>query len=256
MRRLLPRHIFRDTPVSVLVTASNTKRMLPSFSFSLREAPFGGCESESGYILKLNAGGNDSRRLSYTFTKRGVVRLASIGISTRFPFGLFIKGRVEDALEEALVYPRLRPVRNGLVRWRALSHEGFSAKKKGGSAGLYNLREYTLQDDSRFIYWKSAAKTPRLLYKEFEKESERKVLIEFDNLSTAGAEEAFEEAVDEAASLANQFIESGYSVGIRAIGSGVPAGSGKGQLFRILDHLALIRPAEGKGSPRIRVVHL
>lgn len=254
-QRLLPRRIFRDTPVSVLVTASNTKRMLPSFSFSFMESPFGGCKSESGYMLKLKAGEKESRRLSYTFNKRGVVRLASIKVSTRFPFGLFIKGKVEEAPAEALVYPRLRPAGSGLVREQTLSHEGFSEKKKGGSAGLYNLREYTLQDDSRFIYWKSAAKTQRLLYKELEKESERKVIIEFDNLSTAGAEDAFEEAVDEAASLANRFIESGYSVGIKAIGSGVPAGRGKGQLFRILNHLALIRPAEGKGRPRVRVVH-
>ncbi|MBI5238371.1 MAG: DUF58 domain-containing protein [Deltaproteobacteria bacterium] len=256
VRRLLPRHIFRDTPVSVRVTASNAKRMLPSFSFSFMESPFSGCKSESEYILKLKAGENESRRLSYTFKKRGVVRLASIKISTRFPFGLFIKGKVEDAPQEALVYPRLRPVRNGLVREQALSYDGISAKKKGGSGELYNLREYTFQDDSRFIYWKSAAKTSRLLYKEFEKESERKVLIEFDNLSTEGNDEAFEDAVDEAASLADWFLESGYSVGIKAIGSSVPAGSGKGQLFRILHYLALIRPAGEKGAPRVRAAYL
>ena len=114
------------------------------------------------------------------------------------------------------------------------------------------MREYILQDDSRFIL--EVRKDPAALYKELERE-QRGSLIEFDNLSTAGAEDAFEEAVDEAASLANRFIESGYSVGIKAIGSGVPAGRGKGQLFRILNHLALIRPAEGKGAPRVRVVH-
>ena len=64
-QRLLPRHIFRDTPVSVLITASNTKRMLPSFSFSFMESPFGGCKSESGYMLKLKAG-----EKSHTFHSR------------------------------------------------------------------------------------------------------------------------------------------------------------------------------------------
>ena len=64
-QRLLPRHIFRDTPVSVLVTASNAKRMLPSFSFSFRIAL--SAANRKRYMLKLKAGEKESRRLSYTF---------------------------------------------------------------------------------------------------------------------------------------------------------------------------------------------
>lgn len=252
IERTLPPRIFKGAPVIARVGIRNGKKIFSSFSFSVREIPVSGMTSEPVYVLKLRPTEETVKTARYTFMKRGVVKLSGVKISTRFPFGLFLKGREDDSPAEALVYPSIKhPSVKALFSVRG-AEAGIRPAGKGWGPQIYGLRDYTAGDDSRFIYWKGAARTARLIVREFENEKERKVTVVFDNFNAPEA--VFEDLVDEAASAANHFIEAGYSVGLKTLESKLPPAPGPDQIARILRALALITPAAGEGAAAVRVV--
>jgi uncharacterized protein (DUF58 family) len=249
--RTLPRRIFKGSPVVARLAIENRKRFLPSFSFKVSELRGHGVKAEPVYVLKLKGGA--ARTSAYTFERRGVVKLRGFKVETRFPFGLFLKGRVEESPAEAIVYPSIKAGKR-LAAWGGHPGAGGAVSFGGGrGAELRGLRDYTIQDDSRFIHWKAAARSKRLLMKEFEREGVKRVTVVFENRQ--GRDEAeFEEAVDEAASAVNRLIGEGYAVGLKTLASEHPPRDGPAQLHVLLHELALIRPAEGAGKPRLHVI--
>ncbi len=252
IERTLPARIFKDTPAVVRVGIKNGKKIFSSFSFSVAEVPVQGITSESVYVLKLKPMEETVKTARYTFGKRGAIKLSGVKISTRFPFGLFLKGREDDSPVESLVYPSIRhPSIKTLASVHA-AETGISPAGKGYGPQIYGLRDYTAGDDSRFIYWKGAARTGRLLIREFEKEKEQKVTVVFDNFNAPEA--VFEDLVDEAASTANHSIEKGYSVGLKTLEREIPPAPGQDQITLILRALALITPARRSGAATVRVI--
>lgn len=250
VQRQLPPFVFKGTPSRVILKVSNTKKLFPSYSFKVTEidGPPAGA-----YVLKLGPFETVNISAEYTFQKRGVHRLSGLKVSTRFPFGLFTKGKEEPLDEVALVLPSIEKGQLSLSGSQPRSGaRTLSGKGEGG--GLYGLREYTLVDDARHIHWKSAARSENLLLKEFEKESNEVVMVVFQN--TGPANELFEELVDEAAGTVNAYIEKGFSVGLRTLSSEIPPAPGREQLIRLLRELALISPEPGQGSPSVKVVRL
>ena len=253
--RTLPRHIFKDASVNVRLSVHNGKKHLPSFSFNVKESASPGVDAQGAYILKLGAGETRAVNAAYTFTRRGMVDLSGVSVHTRFPFALFRKGKEEQARDAVMVYPSIKA---STKKYEAAGERvsGFrETPVKGPGTQLYNIRDYTAQDDARHIYWKSAARTSRLLLKEYEKEAQKKVLVIFENYSSAAADKAFEDAVDDAASIAAAFIRRGYAVGLKTLGQTCALVAGAEQLHRILRSLALITPA-APGKPGVRVVYL
>ena len=248
VKRTVPKHIFAGRPVTVKWSISNTKRALPSFSVSIDEIPANNeFTAESGYIIKLPARASVTHTHSYTFNNRGLHKLEGFKIKTRFPFGFFLKGRRLFAAADVLVYPNIKPIRQTTAAGFLKSGEA-PEKIKGHSANLYNIRDYTLVDDSRIIHWKSTAKTARLMAKEFEQEGTKKVKIVFYN--AADFNDRFEELVEEAAGMADYFIRTGFEVGLKTLTLELPCRQGKEQLYRILRELAMIKPvASDKNIP-------
>lgn len=248
-----PHRAFKGSSLAAGIEITNNKGVFPSFSFNVRESPAPDVASTPAYVLKLKAGGTVVMTSTYMFTRRGQFTLRGIKVSTRFPFGLFIKGKEEETEDRVLVYPAVRPVKAAaLSRFVSDTHGETSSAGKGDGTELYGLRDYTPDDDSRRIHWRSAARTGRLLVKEYENETEKTVFVVFDN--TGGADEAvFEELVDEAASLAAHFIRRDYAVGLMTLDREIRPACGKEQLERILHALALIGPSERKGRPGVRL---
>ena len=247
--------IQRGAPSKVRLTITNKKSLLPSYSLFVREAQVPGVAMDSAYVLKLSSTEGTVRAQNYTFERRGLNTLKGLKVSTRFPFGLFLKGRELDIEDEVLVYPRVSkldipPFLTGV------SADGNAIAKKGGGVHLHSLREYTPRDDSRFIHWKSTARTMRLIQKEFESETLKKVMIVFDNYCEPGMEELFEKKVDEAASIASHLIERGYGVGLSTKSGELTSGVGREHLDRILRSLAFVRPAPTPGVPELKTVVL
>ncbi len=252
VKRTLPAQAFKGVPVIVRLDVRNDKRLFPSFSFRVKELPSSGLEADPAYVLKLKPSDRIVKTAKYTFGKRGRFNLTGVKVTTRFPFSLFVKGKEERIEDEVLVYPSIRSIKPPALA-SVSGREAKALSGRGEGSQLYGLRDYTFEDDSRFIHWRSAAKNSRLLVKEFEREREKKVLVIFDNC-TAGDEAAFEAAVDEAASIASHYIDRGYSVGLKTFSDGIRPRAGYSHLQTMLRSLALIRPVSPEGTPRVRAV--
>ena len=251
VQRRLPPFLFKGEPSRVSLKISNSKRLFPSYSFNVTEIDG---PSAAAYVLKLGPGESAAIHAEYAFHKRGVHKFTGLRVSTRFPFGLFKKGKEELAGDEVLILPSINTGKPPLSGRQPHSAGARTLSGKGAGGGLYGLREYTLVDDARHIHWKSAARSERLLLKEFEKEANEVVVVVFENRGPAG--EPFEDLVDEAASTVNAYMEKGFSVGLRTIESEIPPAPGRVQLLMLLRELALISPVPGHGGPSIKVVSL
>lgn len=252
VRRTLPAQVFREMPLIARLEIENKKRFFPSFSFLVKELPSSGLKAEAAYVVKLGPSEKAVKTARYIFEKRGLQTLPGLKVTTRFPFSLFLKGKEEMIEDSVLVYPSIRPVKD-LPMLAGRGNEERPYSEKGDGTQLYGLRDYTFEDDSRFIHWKSAARNSRLLVKEFEREREKKVVIIFDNYA-ADDEAAFEKAVEEAASIASVYIDRGFSVGLKTLSEEIRPNAGRGQLQTILRALALIGPADAKGMVRVSAV--
>lgn len=252
IERTLPARIFKGVPTVARFKIKNEKKFFSSFSFSVSEIPSPGITSGHVYVLKLKPSEDTVKTAACTFAKRGVVKLYGLKISTRFPFGLFLKGREYAAFAEALVYPSIRHPKVKTLASVRTAESGLSAAGKGWGPQIYGLRDHIAADDSRFIYWKAAARSSRLIIKEFEKEREQKVTVVFDNFNAPPA--VFEDLVDEAASAANHFIEAGFSVGLKTLERELSPAPGQNQIARILHALALITPAKDAGAAKVRII--
>ncbi len=261
IKRQFPQRVYRATPSRARLVIKNNKRLVPSYSVNLEELPINGVDSEPTYIVKLNPNATATHITKYNFEKRGLATLDGFSLKTRFPFGLFIKFKTTLSKEQVLVYPAVRSLTPGEVL-KCLNSSGVSHHTvRGGGTDIYGLRDYTEQDDARHIHWKASARTRRLLTKEYEKESDNKIVIIFDNFTPSGQddndqdnESRFEAIVERTASLANHFIEKDYHVSLKTRSSEIPFSSGGDQLERILYHLAIIEPVSGKGVLSLKVI--
>lgn len=252
VKRALPRSAYKGSPSSMTLRIENTKRLFSSYSFSV--VGIEGRISAPAYVVRLRPGESTELRLDCLFRERGLVTPGPVRISTRFPFGFFIKGKTEPGGEDesVLVLP-------STDRALAIKAQGIStiygdgrSSQRGAGSDFYGLREYGLADDARHIHWKSAARKERLLTKEFERGAGKRVIVIFEN-RRGGTDGEFEELVDRAASTAAFHIEAGGSVGLKTIGRDIPPGPGRAQLSEILKELALISPAPVEGQPVLRV---
>jgi len=243
--------IFKGAPFSTSLHISNNKRIIPSLCFRVYELPCDGLPDTHSYVVKVGAKATYTSTLSNTCARRGLIKLDGFKISTAFPFGLFLKTRRLLHEGSILVYPSMPTPQNVNIENSAISKSGLSAPARGSGTELYNIREYTQNDDARHIHWKSAARSNQLMVKEFEKESARSLIVTFNNLSCAGAGALFEDRVDEAAGMINHYLEKGWSVGLETLSGGIGEATGTGHLYKMLEFLALIKPA-GTGIPSVK----
>lgn len=247
-----PRALFKDAPFSRHLRISNKKKLIPSLCFRVYELPCDGLPDTHSYVVKVGAGAEYTSTLANTCTRRGLIKLKGFKITTTFPFGLFLKSKKISSPETILVYPAMPAPANVMVEQSLLSKSGSSAQTRGSGTELYNIREYTQNDDARHIHWKSAARSDNLMVKEYEQEARKSLVVSFQNLTTNGAEGLFEDKVDETAGMINFFLERGWSVGLETLSGNMTEAKGGPHLYKLLEFLALIKPA-GKGRPSIKV---
>ncbi len=225
-------------PAAVGVRVENGKRRLPSYSIVL-ETPAGRRQ-----VGRLGAG--ETRVLTWeeTFPRRGRHARSGVRVTTRFPFGLFLKAGRWRPAEEILVFPAVHPV--AAPRPRAASAAA-DARRRGRGHDLWNLRDYRTGDEPRLIHWRSSAKTGALTVRELGADAiddARIVLV-----GGGGDDERRERGIAEAASLAAALLAGGAAVELAGPGLHVPPGRGRAHVRRILTALALYEPsATGTGD--------
>jgi len=255
-----PDHIFAGEPAPVIVTVSNTKRLLPSFSVvvearSRAEGPAGKRffrrrqrerKRVLAYFMYVPHRAKVEQRVEQTFEQRGRVLVTGFEISTKFPFGFFrLRRRLRARDVEIVVYPK--PERAGdELHLLPVDAGQMEAQRRGAGHDLHSLREYQPRDDVRHIDWKATARAARLIVREFTAEDERRVHIALDTFVDAAEGEAavarFERAVTLAASLVTHFIEERAEVRLNVGDADARYGVGREHLYATLRRLALASP--------------
>jgi uncharacterized protein (DUF58 family) len=234
-----PEEIYAGSPSLFGMTVANRKQWLTSYSITV-EVLSPTSATRFLYLPRLDAGTERLVTWEDTLPRRGRHRLAGVRLTTRFPFGLFLKTGRPMLTTEVLVYPAVGPVSAELLRQLGTAGDS-RARRRGRGADLYNLRGYRAGDDPRLIHWRSSAKSQGLLVRETEAETTedtRLILV-----GTGGRDAAALEAgLSEAASLAAHLIRLGAGVELVGPGFYVRLGHGKGHLLELLRVLALYDP--------------
>lgn len=234
-----PDEIFARSPTPFGASIVNRKRWFSSYSVAV-EMLSATASPRSAYVPQLPAGGERLVTWEDVLPRRGRQRLAGVRITTRFPFGLFVKTGRPELTREVLVFPAVQPV--SPERLRVLGALGDrTARRRGRGTDLYNLRGYRVGDDPRLIHWRSSAKTHTLTVRELEAETSEDARLVLVGTGARDAE-VLEAALSEAASVAAHLIRAGTGVEMVGPGFFVRLGRGRDQLRRLLTALALYDP--------------
>ena len=182
--------------------------------------------------------------LELNFDHRGRYQEDSFGLATRFPFAFFTKTRHVSLRRDILVYPRIEAT-DEVFQIQPLVRGEWESFVRGRGSDLYRIREYMPDDSARHVDWKATAKSGSLKVREFAREDERKLCIAFDN-PDAGLlpEDAYEKAVDLAASLAWHFTNEAAEVSYV-----IPGRPRSRDLHEFLAWLALVEPTGAVKRP-------
>ncbi|GAK58880.1 hypothetical protein U27_05855 [Candidatus Vecturithrix granuli] len=251
LERSFLRHIFAQqaTPVSMAIT--NRKKYVPSFSLLIEDFTQERHTEQRCYLLKIPAHSTETITYPVTFRQRGLHHPGKIRISTRFPFGFFLKSATFVEMDEdVLVYPRLEQLQPADLPQQASLLGDSWASKKGRGTEVYSIREYVHGDESTRIHWKSTAKFAKLMTREFEEEQKKKVSlildVSFPSKNTPGTfYQDVEHAITLAASYIMHFIKQDFQLQLITPVQRTPFDRGQHHLFRLLRILALLQPSNG-----------
>ena len=181
--------------------------------------------------------------------RRGVYRVGSAHIKVGDIFGFFPKEKQTADDIEVIVYPRLIPLKPFALPSRDFF--GLPGARSPVQDPIYILgtRDYQHGRPARHIHWKASARHNRLQEKVFEPSQQEKVLltVESDQFEKANATENFERTLEAVGSLAVQFYQKGYAVGLltnAAVEGGqafLSMGRSPQQLASILEILARLK---------------
>jgi uncharacterized protein (DUF58 family) len=234
-----PEEMYAGTAARFGAVLANRKRWLTSYSITLELLGRGG-PTRFIHQPRLEAGRDRLLTWEETLPARGRQRLPGVRLTTRFPFGLFLKAGRPMLEREVLVFPAVRPISSETLH-RLVGAGSSAVRRRGRGHDLYNLRAYRAGDDPRLIHWRSSAKVESLLVREMEAETTEDTRIV---LAGSGERDALrlEAALSEAASIAAHLTRAGAGVELAGAGLFVPLGRGPGQARRILTELALYDP--------------
>jgi uncharacterized protein (DUF58 family) len=181
----LPENVFAGERVSIKVSITNLKRILPSFSIRVEDPDLGRRQSSfqlvkrltrsrfqkmageetadravlrnAAYFPILRAGETRSELTMQSFPRRGIYNLDGFWISTRFPFGFFQRGERIGAKGKVLVYPVVQEISSffHLLPFLPGYLEGLHA---GPGESLFSIHKYQEAESARMIDWKATAK--------------------------------------------------------------------------------------------------
>ncbi|MEU8380884.1 DUF58 domain-containing protein [Streptosporangium sp. NPDC048865] len=168
--------------------------------------------------------------------RRGRLRLGPLTVERHDPAGLFAWRQRQTGDGVLWVHPRVHPMRPlpvGVV----LDYEGRTTDNaRLGTVTFSSLREYVPGDDPRRIHWRSTARTGVLTVREHVDTTEPSTAVVLDTHPSAFGDEAFEEAVEFAASAVRAVERIGRPVTLHILGerpAEVTAAGASGSLDRL-----------------------
>ena len=199
-----------------------------------------------GRLAWLPAGEEVVVRAVATAPRRGPLRLDAVRVSTRFPFGLFVKSRDVELPAELLVLPgRVPPPPEPPAPSSGLGLEQRSLRGLDGGGDLAQLRELREGEDARRIHWRKSAQLGTLLRVERDAQPQPRIVLQLDDRAPP---EALDGRCEELAARAELLLARGAEVGLESTGGlRVKPGAGAFHAQAILRVLARAgHPAEAR----------
>jgi uncharacterized protein (DUF58 family) len=223
----------------------NANRIFPSVGVRAELEADAFLESAPAHLFFLPAGHSQTLRLRGTPARRGLLEVREVRLSTRYPFGIFLKTRRLEVHAALLAWPaRARPDRPQ-AEAQGWQERGL-ARRRGGGDELHALRPYRQGDEARHIHWRRSLRVGRLLLAEREHPGGR--LVRLRLALGPEAEKAYEAAISTLGSTAEVALARGDVVRVEGPGLCLPPLAGPGARRTLLAALARLPPAEG-GAP-------
>ena len=189
--------------------------------------------------------------------RRGRLHLADATVALPDPLGLVWRGHRAEAPGQVLVLPRrykLPPL--DLPGTRRHQPGGVSQASSVGDSGEFiGLRDYRPGDPMQRIHWKSFARRGEPVVREYQDEFFERHALVLDTFCARGQEEAFEEAVAVAASLAETIDTRECLLDLMFVGAEAytfTAGRGQMQTDGLLAVLAGVAPCRAQSFSVLR----
>lgn len=150
----------------------------------------------TAYFPRVRGGERRRERYGGVVAVRGVRRLETLTVSTRFPCGFFRSSERFDAPAEILVFPKIGVLTergNALVGGASTQKAALpTARTSRVQDETLTIRDWRLGDSKKAIHWRATAKRNELQAREFEKRDDYVVVLIldlfFDETSANGAE--------------------------------------------------------------------
>jgi uncharacterized protein (DUF58 family) len=250
-RSIHPPRGVAGSPVTVEVTISSDRPGAPAPPG--RSGPFGFPARAEGALLYtdpapqalggvrrfevlLDGRGTSTVRYPLTPARRGRYVIGPGRLSSTDPFGLVRAPLPGGSPSTFVVFPRLEPLRGRApVAVRNGGTSTASAASLAAGSEFFATREWRPGDDMRRIHWRSTARMGKVMVKQEELPKRDHATVVLDNRRASYADDwegadAFERAVEAAASLVHHFIGEGFAVRL-VMGASGNDGSGFGAEF-------------------------
>ncbi len=199
------------------------------------------------HVPALQPGESITVRHELPTERRGVYPVGPLELNRSDPLSLARRGTWRSETAELIVHPVVHdvdPFPSGLSR--DLDGPNSGEAPEGGVAFM-NLREYVEGDDLRLIHWRSSARSDKLMVRHNVDSHQPRSLILLDTRRSVYHDDAFEDAVRCAASIAvasrkRNFPYRLQSTGGLRIDQSIPSS-------QMLDELAAVTLTEQIGAP-------
>ncbi len=256
VRRRLPGVAFAGRPARVVLEISNAQERVPAFAIVVEDRvhdPGEGDRSRPAgraFVLRVGPGGTE--RVAYRFEapRRGRASFSSFRVSTRFPFGLFLKSLVIEQRDALLVYPGVEAVAPPAHFGDPQGDGEQLSSRDGAGCEVGGLRDFRDGDSARRVQWRASLRRGSLVVRDVERERDAEVEVQLRTQGPA-AGPRFEGAVRHAASEIVALMDAGARVALRTDRAYFEPAGGLGQRARLLSFLALVQPerqAAGEGT--------
>ena len=199
------------------------------------------------HVREVPPGNEIEIRVDALARRRGRVRFRALTLARTELLGLVRALRPVPAPDTLLVLPRCYPLPSlALPGARRYQPGGIAlASSVGDSEEFISLREYRPGDPLKRIHWRSSARIGRAVVREHQDEFFVRHGLVLDTFMPPGGEDRFEDAVSVAASFAAGVSGQDSLLDLMFVGPEAyvfTAGRGVGQLERMLEVLADVRP--------------
>jgi uncharacterized protein (DUF58 family) len=208
VREVYPQRVERDRPAIATLTVRN-----PTAG---RQHAFTATDVIDSHhqpvaVRALPAGGAATYRYALPTERRGRVLVGPLTVRRADPLGLARRDTPVGGTTVLWVHPRRHPARAATGARTRHHHEGPVPRLPlAGSMEQRAVREYVPGDEQRHLHWRATARVQKLMVRDYVDPAQPRCVVLLDTRSAALNRDAFEQAVEVAASVAYAAVEHGH----------------------------------------------